>query len=143
MTVLSPIEMGRRGFASLPIVGTVFAGTTGFQSPADDYIDERIDLAKELITTHPNTFCWRVCGDSFREVGVLDGSVAVIDYSKTPKSGDIVMVKLGDVVTLKIIKLVNGSRYLASATRGYPIIPIDAEEGVHVYGVLKHCLISY
>ena len=127
----------------MPVVGVVFAGTTGFQSPADDYLEDRIDLAKELVTTKANTFCWRVSGESFREAGVQDGSIVVIDYSQTPKVNDIVMVKLGDVVTLKRIRSIGGRLHLTSATPGYPVIPIDSEEGVHVFGVLKHCVITY
>lgn len=140
---LSQTHIGQRGTISLPIIGVAYAGTTGFQSPADDYLEDRIDLARELVTTKANHFCWRVSGDSFRTAGVLDGSIVVIDYSMTPKVNDIVLVKLGDIVTLKRIRAINGRLHLTSATPGYPVIPIDSDEGVQVFGVLKHCVLSF
>lgn len=136
-------SLGPTRTVSMPIIGAVLAGTTGFQSPADDYLDDRIDLAKELVTTKANTFCWRVSGRSFEKVGIIDGSIVVIDYSLRPRANDIVLAKLGDVVTLKIIRMINGKPHLASASDGYPIIAINEEEGIHVYGVLKHCVLSF
>ena len=135
--------IGCTGLFSMPVMGSVLAGTTGFQSPADDYLEDRIDLAKELVTTKANTFCWRVSGSSFEKVGIKDGAIVVIDYSRSPKANDIVLAKLGDVVTLKIIKMVRGRPCLISASDGYPIVPINEEEGVQVFGVLKHCVLSF
>ena len=135
--------MGRTALVSMPIVGGVLAGTTGFQSPADDYLEDRIDLARELVTTKASTFCWRVTGDSFRDSGIFDGSIVVIDYSRTPKVGDIVLAKLGDGVTLKRLRMVHGQTCLTSDTRGYPVFPIDSNEGVLIFGVLKHSVLSF
>ncbi len=140
---LTPSTVGNHGTITMPIVGVALAGTTGFQSPADDYLDDRIDLAKELVTTKANTFCWRVSGDSFLKAGIPSGAIVVIDYSRVPRMGDIVLVKLGDVVTLKYIRCINGQRCLTSASDGYPVIPIDKDEGIHVFGVLQHCVISF
>ncbi len=135
--------IGHTELFSMPIVGGVLAGTTGFQSPADDYLEDRIDLARELITTKASTFCWRVAGDSFRDSGIFDGSIVVIDYSRSPKVGDIVLAKLGDSVVLKRLRMVHGQTCLTSDTRGYPVFPIDANEGVQIFGVLKHSVLSF
>lgn len=39
----------------------------GFPSPADDYIEESIDLTKLLIRNPPATFLWKVDGNSMRD----------------------------------------------------------------------------
>ncbi|MFZ4542005.1 MAG: LexA family protein [Rickettsiales bacterium] len=135
-------DIGRNGLISFPISGDVLAGTTGFQSPADDYVEDRIDLAKELITNKANVFCWRVTGQSFSKRNIPHGSIAVIDYALKPQPEDIVMVRLADVNVLKIIVCQGGKRFLAAADETYPLIPIDEDEGIHVYGVLIHCVIS-
>ena len=127
---------------SFPIVGTALCGTTGFQSPADDYQEERIDLSKELVTNKANTFCWRLSGRSFEEFGIPDGSIGVFDYSLKPQVNNVVLVRLHDVVTLKIVRRINGVLSLTSGTSGYPIIPINTDEGVQIYGVLKHYVVS-
>lgn len=126
----------------MPIVGVAFCGTTGFQSPADDYLEERIDLAKELVTNRPSTFCWKLRGQSFLKMGIPDGAIGVFDYSLKPQPGNVVLVRLHDTMNVKIIKNIGGRYYLVSANDGYPVIPINEEEGVQIFGVLKHFVVS-
>ena len=128
---------------SFPITGIVMAGNTGFASPADDYLDERIDLAKELVTNKANIFCWRVCGESFTKVHITHNAIVVFDYSLKAKAGNIVLVRLGDIMSLKIIKMIRGRPHLISASDGYPVIEVNLEDGVEVFGVLKHCIQSW
>ena len=130
------IPFGNGETVSMPVVGIAYCGTTGFQSPADDYIEERIDLAKELVTNRPSTFCWRLGGQSFVKMGIPDGAIGVFDYSLKPQPGDVVLLRLHDVITVKIVKSINGRYCLTSASDGYPVIPINEEEGVQIFGVL-------
>ena len=44
----------------------------GFPSPADDFIEEEIDLQRLLITNRPATFLVRVAGDSMIGKGLFD-----------------------------------------------------------------------
>jgi SOS-response transcriptional repressor LexA len=84
-------ELASTEFLSVAISGRVLAGTTGFQSPADDYEQGRIDLTKELVTTVASVFCMRVEGGSMVDVGIFDGDIIVADRARTPRSGDIVI----------------------------------------------------
>ncbi len=61
----------------------MLVGTTGFQSPADDYEQSRIDLAKELATTIASVLYIRVEGGSTRDDGINDDDIVVCDRAKT------------------------------------------------------------
>jgi DNA polymerase V len=131
-----PTEIGQKGFVSFPIQGAAFAGTTGFQSPADDYSEDRIDLASELVTTKANTFCRRVVGSSWEPLGISNGDIAVFDYSKTPKVGSKVLARVADMDMMKIVKRVNGKFYLTAPDQSVKMIPVDEDDGVQILGVL-------
>ncbi|MBV8800891.1 MAG: peptidase [Alphaproteobacteria bacterium] len=116
--------------------GFVFAGTTGFQSPADDYAEDRIDLAAELVTTKANTFCRRVVGTSWQPMGVSDGDIAVFDYSKTPKVGSMVLARVGGLDMMKIVRRIDGKLFLTAPDQQVKALPVDEEQGVQILGVL-------
>ena len=57
----------------------------GFPSPADDFIEEMIDLNEVLIKNPTATFLWRVVGDCMIDVKIFPGDVVVVDRSLAPK----------------------------------------------------------
>ena len=64
--------------------------TTGFASPAESYVDKRLDL-NELIVKDPfTTFYFKYMGPDV--LGVKKGNVLVIDRSETPQDGDLVVL---------------------------------------------------
>lgn len=80
-------SLSRTSFV-LRSLGSVSAG---FPSPAQGYEDEPLDL-NELLIRHPAaTFFFRVRGDSLKAEGIRDGSLLVVDRSRTPGPGVIVV----------------------------------------------------
>ena len=53
--------------------------SAGFPSPADDFMDLKLDLNRELIKNPASTFYARVSGDSMIDDGINDGDLLVID----------------------------------------------------------------
>src|SRR5215472_1744029 len=53
----------------------------GFPSPADDYIEEKIDLNRYLAEHPAATFLVRVDGDSMTGAGIFPGDIAIVDRS--------------------------------------------------------------
>ena len=51
----------------------------GFPSPADDFVEEEIDLQRLLIANRPATFLVRVAGDSMMLARLFDGDLGVVD----------------------------------------------------------------
>jgi len=85
----------------LPLFATKVAA--GFPSPADDYIEKRLDVSDFLIDHAASTFFVTIKGDSMIDVGLLPDDKVVVDRSKTPSIGDIVLAVVDREFTIKIL----------------------------------------
>src|ERR687886_420491 len=63
----------------------------GFPSPADDFIDQEIDIAKHLIKNPLATFIVYAEGDSMTGEGIYSGDALIVDRSLKPRAGSIVI----------------------------------------------------
>jgi DNA polymerase V len=64
--------------------------TTGFASPAESYVDKRLDLNELIVTDVKTTFYFKYGGVD--TLGVKKGNVLVIDRSVEPDLGDLVVI---------------------------------------------------
>jgi DNA polymerase V len=74
------------------------AQTTGFASPAESYVDKRLDLNDLIVRDAYSTFYFRYKGP--KTLGVETDDVLVIDRSIQPEIGDLVV--LTDKLCFKI-----------------------------------------
>lgn len=72
--------------------------TTGFVSPAESYVDKRLDLNDLIVQDIHSTFYFRYKGP--KTLGVDTNDVLVIDRATEPKEGDLVV--LTDKLCFKI-----------------------------------------
>jgi len=72
--------------------------TTGFASPAESYVDKRLDLNDLIVQDIHSTFYFRYKGP--KTLGVDTNDVLVIDRATEPKEGDLVV--LTDKLCFKI-----------------------------------------
>lgn len=107
----------------------------GFPSPADDHIEEEIDLHRLLVTNRAATFLVRVAGTSMLEAHLHDGDIAVVDRSVPPAAGDVVVV---DVDGDRSFKVWTGKRQAPLAFANAKLPPFDLPEGaaVQVWGTV-------
>jgi DNA polymerase V len=104
-----------------------FPVAAGFPSPADDYMEGRIDLNEHLIHHPAATFFVRVKGDSMTGAGIQDGDLLIVDRAAECVSGCIVVARIHDEFTLKRIRK-DGSRvFLMPENERYQ--PIEITEG--------------
>ena len=106
----------------------------GFPSPADDYMDRKLDLNEHLIKHPAATFYCRVSGHSMNGLGIFDGDTLIVDRAITPKNGDVVLAVLDGELTCKKLDI-QGKRLL-SANDKYPPIPIKEWAEFEVEGVV-------
>jgi|GEM_PF-549677 len=66
-------------------------GTTGFESPAADYLRESVDLSRRLITNRTATFIYRMASDAMIHEGIDPGDIVVFDRSLNHVHGDVVV----------------------------------------------------
>ncbi len=77
---------------TLPLMTT--SVMAGFPSPADDYVDEELNI-HELLVEHPAaTFFMRVNGNDLAHAHIVDGDIIVVDRSRTPRRNDIVVTAI-------------------------------------------------
>lgn len=108
----------------------------GFPSPADDFLEKRLDLNEYLIRNPPATFLVRVTGHSMKDAGIFDGDILVVDKSLQPVSGSFVVAILHGEFTVKTLKRRNGNDFLVPANADYPEIELTPEMGCEVWGVV-------
>ncbi len=79
--------------------------SAGFPSPAEDWIECRLDLNRDLIKHPVATFYVRVRGDSMIDAGLKDGSIAVVDRAVETCNGHVVVARVGAEFTIKVLRI--------------------------------------
>lgn len=87
----------------------VTSSSTGFPSPAQDYLNEFIDLNKELARHPAATFFARVTSSAMKDAGVDEGDVLVIDKAIEPQEGDLAVCFVDGEFALKILSFTDPS----------------------------------
>lgn len=107
----------------------------GFPSPAQDYIEERLDL-NAFIVRHPSaTYFVKVSGDSMIDAGIFDGDLLVVDRSLKPEHGDIVIAAVEGEFTVKELRT-RPELLLMPRNARYRPIAIHCEEALEIFGVV-------
>lgn len=112
----------------------------GFPSPADDYLETRLDLNRHCIPHPEATFFLRVSGSSMMDLGILDGDLAIVDRSLKPKSGDVVIAALDGELTVKRLTRQGGGIVLAPGNPEYAPIPVGPDQDLVIWGVVTFVL---
>lgn len=129
-----PVPLSSLLSLRVPLVGqSVHAG---FPSPADDFIEEMIDLNQVLIQNPSATFLWRVVGDCMIDVKIFPGDVVVVDRSLTPKHRSIVLAIVDGEPTLKRLNRRGGVMVLHNENARLPAFTIAEGTEVSIWGVV-------
>lgn len=120
-------------------VGEVKAG---FPSPARDYIQNTIDLNKELIKHPGSTFLARVEGDSMFGEDIEDGDILIIDKSLEPMNGDVAVCFIDGEFTLKYIQIDRAKKevILLPANDNFPSIQVTKENDFLIWGIVTYSI---
>ena len=120
----------------LPLFASKVAA--GFPSPADDFMDTKLDLNTHLIKTPGATFFVRVSGQSMINAGIHDGDLLAVDRSIEPQVGKIVIAAIQHELTVKRYVKKDGKVYLAPENDDYEPILVSEEDEVHIWGVVTN-----
>lgn len=114
----------------------------GWPSPAEDYIEDTLDLHKFVVRNEPATFFLHASGDSMIGAGIHDGDILVVDRSITPVPGKVVIAAVdGDLTVKRLVK--KGSHLLLMPENPvYTPIDITRNEDTCIWGVVTHVLHS-
>lgn len=108
----------------------------GFPSPADDYIEKKLDLNEYLVKHPAATFYVRVEGDSMIGAGIISGDILVVDRALEPVHNKIVVAIVDGEFTVKRLLLKDKKVILAPENDAYDVIEIHDGMEFAVWGVV-------
>ncbi len=108
----------------------------GFPSPADDFVEEEIDLQRLLIANRAATFLVRVAGDSMIGKGLSTATSPSSTARSSPANGDVVVVDVDGERSFKVWARLAG-RHARFANPRYPAFRLDGDALVEVWGVVS------
>jgi DNA polymerase V len=110
----------------------------GFPSPADDHLEQALDLNEHVIQHPAATYYVRAQGESMMRVGIHNGDLLVVDRALDPAHGDIVIAALNGELTCKILDLKR--RRLLSGNDLFPPIELGEDAELIIEGVITHSI---
>ena len=131
---------GRAGrLLELPVVGRVAAGAPIL---AEENVQGRYQVDPNLFTPRAD-YLLRVRGMSMRDAGILEGDLLAVHKTEEARSGQIIVARLGDEVTVKRLRRRGHAVQLEAENPEFAPIEVDLRreamviEGVAV-GVIRN-----
>ena len=119
----------------------LISASAGFPSPAENYVEEKLNLNSYLIKNKESSFFVRVSGDSMINVGIFDNDILIVDRSLDPKRQSIVIVSIdGELVIKKLMKDQSKNYYLKSENSNYPNIKLNSNRDTIIWGVVTYVI---
>ncbi len=114
--------------------------SAGFPSPADDYVEEQLNLHSYLVQNPAATFFLRAQGDSMINAGIHNGDLLIVDRSLTAAHKRVVIVALdGELMVKRLMR--RGQRvFLVPENPDYAEVDITEREHVHIWGVVSYVI---
>ena len=110
----------------------------GFPSPADDHIEQKLDL-NELMVKHPAaTFFVRAHGDSMENAGIRSGDILVVDRALPVIDNSIVIAVVDGELLIRRLEITEGKRRLVASKK---VASIDiTNQQLNVWGVVTYVI---
>lgn len=111
--------------------------TTGFASPADDYIESYLDLNEYHNIKKHKCFIVSAVGQSLIDAGIEEGDLLIVDTSLQYRAKDVVICCLNGSYKAKLIERIEGQLCLVSRNPLFAPIPLREFDDLLVFGVVK------
>lgn len=105
----------------LPVVGRVAAGRPIM---SDASVERWVPVEPRFFSPRAH-FLLRVQGESMRDAGILDGDLLAVHRTPVAESGQIVVARIDEEITVKRLRLREGMAELIAANPAYAPIRID------------------
>lgn len=124
--------------SSLPLQFADEGIRAGFPSPAQDYMEQAIDLNKEIVKHPASTFYGRVVGNSMSGEGIDNGDILVIDKSLELIDGDLAVCFINGEFTVKRVKLEKDFAWLVPSNPDYQPIKVTKDDEFTIWGIVTY-----
>lgn len=114
--------------------------SAGFPSPAEDHIEDTLDL-NDFLVKHPvATFFLRVSGNSMIGAGIHHNDILIVDRSLEPVDGKVVIASVHGELTVKRLRIEGKKIRLVAENENYRPIEISGEEELKIWGVVTNVI---
>ena len=114
--------------------------SAGFPSPAEDYINDKLDLNSLLIENPLSTYYIRVVGDSMIGAGIVSGDLLIVDRALEISNNCIVVAYINGDFTVKKIKKTKQKIFLCPENNNYKSIELTKDMDFELFGVVVHAI---
>ena len=136
--VLSVTVVTPSTFLSIPYA--IEKISAGFPSPAQDYIDKRLDMNEHLIKNECATFIVKVGSLSMLNAGIDIDDELIVDRSLDAKHQDIVVALIENDFTVKRLMIDESGRWLKAENPDYKNIYFTEGQELIIWGVVTFIL---
>lgn len=125
--------------SGLPVVGRVAAGQPIL---SEEHIQTRVQVEQSLFKPAAD-YLLKVKGSSMRDIGIQDGDLLAVHASKEARSGQVIVARINQEVTVKRLKRKNKEIWLEAENPDFSNISINGErdefaiEGIAV-GIIRN-----
>jgi len=112
----------------------------GFPSPADDYMEQRLDLSKYLIKHPAATIFVKVTDDSMIKAGIFEGDLLIVDKSMMPCNNKVVLAVCDGNMIVRRIKTFKNRSFLIPENKDYRSIEIYDDLNLEIIGVVTNVI---
>ena len=116
---------------TLPLIGRVAAGSPIL---AQEHVDQTYTLEGSLFAHKPD-YLLKVRGMSMRDAGIMDGDLLAVQATREARSGQIIVARLGDDVTVKRLRRTGRAIELLPENPDYPVIRVEPGEPFEIEGL--------
>lgn len=114
--------------------------SAGFASPAQDFMEVRIDLNEVLTDNKLTTFYIRVSGNSMTDAGIDDSDLLVVDRSLEPQDGKIAICLIDGEFTVKRLKVEKDCLYLMPENKNYQPLKVTDDNQFLIWGIVTYVI---
>ncbi|MFH0866923.1 MAG: translesion error-prone DNA polymerase V autoproteolytic subunit [Bacteroidota bacterium] len=114
--------------------------SAGFPSPADDFLDRKLDLNEYLIRNPSATFLVRVDGNSMVNAGISDDDILIVDRSVEATDGKVVIGVIDGEFTVKRIIKKGKKLFLKPENEKFNPIEITGDMDFKIWGVVVYTI---
>lgn len=112
----------------------------GFPSPAEDYIEDKLDLNQYLIRHPAATFFVRASGDSMIGAGIHSDDLLVVDRAIEPIEGSVVIAVVNGELTVKRLQRKGEKLLLLAENDNYQPLEINEHTEFQIWGVVTNVI---
>ena len=122
---------GNADVLELPVLGQVAAGLP----IGADIGSEQVVLMDRAFFSPAPDYLLRVRGDSMRDEGIFDGDLIGVHRTSDARSGQIVIARIDDTITVKLLKLGGDRIRLLPRNPDYAPIEVEPDQDFAIEGL--------